>query len=191
MVTKVTNDVLADDAVTTNNIANSAITSTKIANGAITGTAIANNSIDGTKIALGSDTRGDLMIYGASNWKRLPAGTAGYVLETQGAGLDPVWAAPATWGGTESAAANGYVTFPAGIKLQWGVSASIAQDVSGAVTFPSAFTTAVYSIIITPIGAINTTSAGADSVTSVTVNGFTIAHGGDGARTFYYQAIGK
>lgn len=192
MVTKVTNDVLADDAVTSNNIANLAVTATKIANGAITSTQIANNSIDGTKIALGSDAQGDVMYYDGTNWARLAAGTSGHFLKTNGAAANPEWATAATaWGGTESANANGYVTFPAGIILQWGVSASIAQDASGAVTFPTAFTTAVYSIVITPVGAINTSSAGSDTVTSITNSGFTIAHGGDGARTFYWQAIGK
>lgn len=96
MVTKVTNDVLADNAVSTNNIANLAITGDKIAAGAITGTAIANNSIDGTKIALGSDAQGDIMYYNGTDWARLAAGTSGDYLKTQGAGADPAWAAVTT-----------------------------------------------------------------------------------------------
>jgi len=96
MVTKVTNDVLADGAVTTNNIANAAITSAKIANGAITATSIANNSIDGTKIALGSDAQGDIMYYNGTDWARLPAGTSGHFLKTQGAAANPIWAAAST-----------------------------------------------------------------------------------------------
>ncbi len=91
MVTKVTNDVLADNAVSTNNLADNAVTGPKIANGAITGTAIANNSIDGTKIALGSDTQGDIMYYDGTNWVRLPAGTAGQLLQTNGAAANPSW----------------------------------------------------------------------------------------------------
>lgn len=96
MVTKVTNDVLADNAVATNNIANAAITSAKIANGAVTGTAIANNSIDGTKIALGSDAQGDLMYYDGTNWVRLPAGVLGQLLQTNGPAANPSWTTVST-----------------------------------------------------------------------------------------------
>ena len=39
-------------------------------------------------------TRGDLLYRNASKWTRLPAGTAGQVLQTNGAGADPSWAAP-------------------------------------------------------------------------------------------------
>lgn len=96
MVTKVTNDVLADNAVASNNIANGSITSTKIASNAVTGTAIANNSIDGTKIALGSDAQGDIMYYDGTNWVRLPAGTAGQLLQTNGAAANPSWSNAST-----------------------------------------------------------------------------------------------
>lgn len=179
MVTKVTNDVLADNAVSTNNIANLAITGDKIAANTITGTAIANNSIDGTKIALGSDAQGDIMYYNGTDWARLAAGVAGQVLQTNGAAANPSWTST-TWGGTETASANGYVTFPGGIRLQWGISPSVAQDSSSAaINFPIAFTTAVYSLVITPTGVINTSSAGSDTVDTVTVNSFVIRHGGD------------
>ena len=191
MVTKVTNDVLADDAVATNNIANGSITSTKIASGAVTGTSIANNSIDGTKIALGSDAQGDIMYYDGTNWARLPAGVNGQLLKTNGTNANPEWTS-STWGGTETASANGYVSFPGGITLQWGISPSIAQDTSSsAISFPTAFTTAVYSVVITPIGAISTGSNGADTVDTVTTSSFIIRHGSDTTRTFYWQAIGK
>jgi len=50
------------------------------------------NSIDGSEITLGSDARGDIMYFNGTDWARLPAGTSGYYLQTQGAGLDPQWA---------------------------------------------------------------------------------------------------
>lgn len=60
---------------------------------------IADNSVDGTDISLGSDTQGDVMYYDGTNWVRLAAGTSGQVLETQGAGFNPVWATDDTGGG--------------------------------------------------------------------------------------------
>jgi hypothetical protein len=52
---------------------------------------IADNSVDGTDIALGSDAQGDVMYYDGTNWVRLPAGTSGHFLKTQGAGANPMW----------------------------------------------------------------------------------------------------
>jgi hypothetical protein len=40
----------------------------------------------------GSDARGDILYYNGSAWARLPAGTSGYVLQTQGASANPQWA---------------------------------------------------------------------------------------------------
>jgi hypothetical protein len=91
--------------------------------------------------------------------------------------------------GTASLGTNGYSRLPNGLIFQWGTSASIAQDGSATVTFPLAFTT-VYNIVITPIGAINTTSGGSDSVDTVTTSNFVIRHGSDSSRTFYWMAIG-
>lgn len=53
------------------------------------------NSVDGTKIALGSDTVGDIMYYNGTDWVRLPAGTSGQVLRSNGAAA-PSWATPTT-----------------------------------------------------------------------------------------------
>lgn len=91
MVTKVTNDVLANNAVLSNNISEGAITAGKIANGAITSSSIANASINGSKIALGSDAQGDIMYYDGTAWARLPAGTLGQLLTTNGASANPSW----------------------------------------------------------------------------------------------------
>lgn len=41
---------------------------------------------------IGSAAQGDLLYRGASGWARLPAGTAGDFLKTQGASADPIWA---------------------------------------------------------------------------------------------------
>lgn len=52
---------------------------------------IANNSVTGAKIAFGSDAQGDVTYYNGTDWARLPAGTTGHFLKTQGAGANPVW----------------------------------------------------------------------------------------------------
>lgn len=129
MVTKVTNDVLANNAVGANNIIDGSITSSKLAAGA--------------------------------------------------------------WGGTETAAANGYVSFPSGIKFEWGSSASIAANTTGIVTFPSAFTTAVYSVVVTGTGTANLTATGTTTISNSNLTAFTIENGDDDARVFYWQAVGK
>jgi hypothetical protein len=41
---------------------------------------------------IGSPTQGDLLYRDAAAWARLPAGTTGQVLQTQGAGANPLWA---------------------------------------------------------------------------------------------------
>lgn len=41
---------------------------------------------------VGGATHGDILFRGSTGWQRLPAGTAGTFLKTQGAGADPVWA---------------------------------------------------------------------------------------------------
>lgn len=48
---------------------------------------------------IGSAAQGDILYRGASSWARLPAGTAGYVLSTNGAGANPSWVAQSGGGG--------------------------------------------------------------------------------------------
>ena len=49
------------------------------------------NVVDGTHIALGSDAQGDIMYYNGTNYVRLPPGTDGQFLETNGAAANPQW----------------------------------------------------------------------------------------------------
>lgn len=167
MVTKITNDVIAD--------------------GAITFEKLANGAVSGTTISFAGQATGDLLYFNGSVWTRLPSGTSGQFLKTQGNLSPPVWSSTIT----SQAAANGYLEFPDGIKIQWGTTASILANSSLVVNFPSSFTTEVYNITLTPIGAIALTSSGDTSVANANVTAFTINHGGDAARTFYYKAIGK
>ncbi|HVB33705.1 MAG TPA: hypothetical protein VNJ52_04945 [Patescibacteria group bacterium] len=41
----------------------------------------------------GGDAQGDIIYFNGSAWARLPAGTSGYMLQTQGPGANPLWAA--------------------------------------------------------------------------------------------------
>lgn len=43
---------------------------------------------------IGSAAQGDILFRGASSWSRLPAGTLGQTLQTNGAGADPSWGTP-------------------------------------------------------------------------------------------------
>ena len=47
-----------------------------IADGVVTAAKMAVNSVDGTKIAMGSDAAGDILYHGATDYARLPKGTA-------------------------------------------------------------------------------------------------------------------
>lgn len=59
---------------------------------------------------VGSAAQGDILYRGSSGWARLPAGTAGYALQTQGPGANPVWGAA---GGGSLATDGSNLTSPA------------------------------------------------------------------------------
>lgn len=46
--------------------------------------------------SIAGQTEGDLVYFDGTNWVRLPAGTSGYVLTTQGSSSPPLWAIPST-----------------------------------------------------------------------------------------------
>lgn len=45
-------------------------------------------------LAIAGQAQGDVLYFNGTNWVRLPAGTAGNVLQTNGVGGNPNWAAP-------------------------------------------------------------------------------------------------
>ena len=72
--------------------------------GTVSTTALTDNAVTNAKLA--DATQGDILYYGASGTPaQLGAGTSGYVLQTQGAGANPVWAVDAA--GTITAFTNG------------------------------------------------------------------------------------
>lgn len=64
----------------------------------------------------GSDAQGDILYYNGSAWARLPAGTSGQFLETQGGGANPQWANSAafTMGGTYATPINALMALDCG-----------------------------------------------------------------------------
>jgi hypothetical protein len=54
-------------------------------------------------LTITGEVRGNLLFFNGINWVRLPNGTAGYLLQTNGAGADPTWVPAPTVSGTGSA----------------------------------------------------------------------------------------
>lgn len=108
----VTEAKIADGAVTTNKIGNSQVTYAKIQNVGTTSRALGRKTAGAGVIEeltlselldfIGSAAQGDILYRGATGWARLPAGTAGQFLKTQGAGADPTWANVEGGGGGNS-----------------------------------------------------------------------------------------
>lgn len=90
---------LADKAVTYAKIQD--ITATKRVLGRNTALAGVTEEVTLSQLLdwIGTPTRGDVLYRGATTWSRLPAGTAGQVLTTQGAVADPTWTTPSAGGG--------------------------------------------------------------------------------------------
>ncbi len=89
-----------------------------------------------------------------------------------------------------SLASNGYITLSNGLKLQWGVTGSVTALGSSSVSFPNAFSTAVYSVIITS-GTNKSGSQSADYISSLSTTGFNVHNqSGSTAGIFYWFAIG-
>jgi len=104
---------IADNAVTNAKMADNAVNTAEIVNGAVTNAKLAdmgNNLIKARKTAstgVPEDctlsqvldfltvTRGSIFYRGSSSWLGLGPGTAGQVLQTNGAGADPSWVTPA------------------------------------------------------------------------------------------------
>jgi hypothetical protein len=76
-----------------------------VANGG-TGEATAQAAIDALLAASGALEQGDVFYHDGTNVVRLAAGTNGYVLQTQGAGADPIWAAPVAASGGDAQTAD-------------------------------------------------------------------------------------
>lgn len=78
------------------------------------------NSVNGAQIVVGSDAQGDILYRNATEWARLPAGSSGQVLKTNGAGANPSWSNDITVGTAVATIAPGtsydFTNIPAGVK---------------------------------------------------------------------------
>lgn len=99
-------------------------------------------------------------------------------------------------GSNQSLGSNGYQKLPGGLILQWGsVTVNPAFNGTQAVTFPTAFSSAVYSVTATPISV--TLQAGdkrdSFSVQSVSTTGFTLNSAFENitSLTYYWFAVGS
>lgn len=101
-------------------------------------------------------------------------------------GLTPLRLKEALQGSNQSLAAGGYQKFPGGLIVQWGACQANSTPVS--VTFPLAFPTACYAVVLVAQKSSGTTYQ--SGVSSVTASGFS-AHAGSGLQDCYYIAIGK
>jgi hypothetical protein len=89
---------IANDAVTNAKLANMAASTIKAR---ITGSTGDPEDATFTQVLdlVGSVTYGDILYRDSTSWARLPAGTSGHFLKTQGAGAAPTWAAASGGGG--------------------------------------------------------------------------------------------
>jgi len=103
-----TGDVTASQNSNSTTIANDAVTNAKLAN--MTASTIKarvtastgdpeDASLTQVLDLVGSVTYGDILYRDSTSWARLPAGTSGNFLKTQGAGAAPTWAAASGGGG--------------------------------------------------------------------------------------------
>ena len=138
-----------------------------LGSGGTTTLTLTGNSVDGTNIALGSDAQGDLMYYDGTNYARLAPGTAGFLLQTNGAAANPSWVNSATTTQTLSnkdlsAASN---TLPAEIIVAASDETSALTVGTGKVTFRMP-----YAMTVTSVRASLTTAQTSGALLEVDIN---------------------
>ena len=80
----------SDGSVTVSKMAVNSIDSDQYVDGSIDTVHIGDNQVTGTKIAMGSDARGDVLVYDGTNYVRLGADN-GKFLRSNGTGSNPSW----------------------------------------------------------------------------------------------------
>lgn len=75
-------------------------------------------AISGVVDAAFGSTRGSVLYRGASGWTALAPGTSGYLLSTQGAGADPVWASPGVASVTSAAMDSAFGSVVGGVLIR-------------------------------------------------------------------------
>lgn len=90
--------------------------------------------------------------------------------------------------------ANGYIKLPSwlgGFIIQWGSQSIAGSPTTASITFPTPFSSAVYTLVTTPNG--TTGGAGEANIctSSVTLSSFSIQNSNANSAVFYWIAIGK
>jgi hypothetical protein len=155
------------------------------------------DNFNAAMFAAGSSTNGQVPTWNGTTGNLLNASgytvgtSANNLVQLDGSGLLPSGVTSALFN-PASVAANGYVTMGgSGLIIQWG-QITPAFYPSASVTFPVAFTTAVYSVVMTPSSL--TSGASADNyVGGVSITGFTAYNQSatGTAVTAFWVAFGK
>lgn len=118
----------------------------------------------------------------------LPNGTN---VTTQSVGNRSTRAASTTFANPASSlSGNGYVQFPSGAYLQWGVTGSIGGGSSSSVSFPISFPSNCFTVIVCSTSSPGGTQ-GAVSAISITTSGFTAFNGLSNAQSLNWMAVGN
>ncbi len=133
-----------------------AVETSEIADAAVTTVKIADNAVEGNKINITGNTNGSLMYYNGTDWLNLAPGTAGQILQTNGAGA-PTWVTrkqdayslPNT-GGTAQWIKVGTLTIPQGgnsvfirVVSNQGYNANVNQNFEAYIRFKTSNTSSV------------------------------------------------
>lgn len=103
--------------------------------------------------------------------------------------IDPSSTITQLTGGSQTEATKGHLLLPGGIKINWG-SITSTGSTPKAENFESAFSSAVYSISVTPASDNGTRTAVVDTTTPPTTATFYVRSSNNGMLV-YYMAIGK
>ena len=136
------------------------------------------SDVDGTVISIADQDQGDILYYDGGEWQRLPAGTSGQVLKTNGVNANPAWTTILSQSAAQTFASSGnsFTGIPSSAKSVvlsiYACDPSGTSDVLVRVGPSSGFLTTGYT------SASSLVSSGASS--AVATNGFLINSNGAG-----------
>lgn len=120
----------------------------------------------------------------------LPAqgSASGKVLSSNGSAAS--WSPLTTLFGAQSVGANGYITLPGGLIMEWGTSGSITNNSSGSISLPLTFPTAIFSVTVTPNASAGSGGMAYAYTFSRTTSSFSIFNAGANSVAFAWVAFG-
>jgi hypothetical protein len=144
-----------------------------------------------TTYAFRANNLSDLASTSTALTNLLPAqgSASGKVLSSNGSAAS--WASLSTLFGAQSVGANGYITFPGGLVMEWGTSGSVGSNSSATVTLPLTFPNAIFAVQITPNASGGTGGMAYAYTTSRTTTGFSIFNAAPNAVAFAWLAFGN